>query len=174
MTKKSGLSEQDEALWRHYTASVRPLRPQDRSPHKETPAPPQKSMSTKPASPPAVPPKAPSPQFFDQATRRKIRRGKTSIEGRIDLHGLTQAEAHRALERFILGSHARGRKCVLVITGKGTFSLQSKSENAGVLRRMVPHWLGAPPLASHVLGFEAAGPRHGGEGALYVMLRRRK
>lgn len=108
-----------------------------------------------------------------------VRRGeKIRIEARIDLHGLSQDAAHAALVRFLLSCHARGVRLVLVITGKG--ARRSAPESAhwadpvpGVLRRMVPEWLRAGDLAGIVAGVQAAGAAHGGDGALYVRLRRK-
>ena len=88
-------------------------------------------------------------------------RGKVEIGGRLDLHGHTQAEAHAALIAFLRKSAARGKRTVLIITGK-----------SGVLRRQVPHWLALPELRETIVGFESAAIQHGGDGALYVRLRR--
>jgi DNA-nicking Smr family endonuclease len=89
------------------------------------------------------------------------------IEGTIDLHGMTQAEAYRSLHHFLAVSQERGRRCILVITGKG-------SHSEGVLRAAVPHWLNLPVTRSLVLAFAYATSAHGGVGALYVLLRRRR
>lgn len=106
---------------------------------------------------------------IDRRTADRLRRGKLVIEGRLDLHGRFQEDAHRALNTFIADSAAAGRRVVLVITGKGRVS-----EGGGVLRRNVPHWLRLPPCAPHVLAVVPAQPQHGGSGALYVMLRRKR
>ena len=90
------------------------------------------------------------------------------IEGRIDLHGLTQAEAYRALAAFFAGCREAGRRCVLVITGKGL----GADGSVGVLRSAVPRWLNEAANRVHVLAYAYATPRDGGEGALYVLLRR--
>jgi DNA-nicking Smr family endonuclease len=103
--------------------------------------------------------------------KRGVVRGKQAIDARLDLHGLTQSEAHGALLRFLHTAQARDARLVLVITGKGSKNLGRGGE-PGVLRRQVPQWLGLPEFRSLVLGFEDAGARHGGEGALYVRLRR--
>ncbi len=101
-----------------------------------------------------------------------MERGSLPIEARIDLHGLYQAEAHAALVGFINRARVAGHARVLVVTGKGGEDRAFGSER-GVLRRSVPHWLRGPELRSMVLGFEEAGRRHGGAGALYVRLKRR-
>lgn len=91
-----------------------------------------------------------------------------AIEGSLDLHGLTQDAAHTALWRFITGSAEQGRRCVLVITGKGN------RDGIGVLRLQVPRWLNESTLRPLVLAFVGARPQHGGDGALYVLLKRRR
>jgi DNA-nicking Smr family endonuclease len=116
-----------------------------------------------------------APLAMDRKTHGKLKRGKLKPEARIDLHGMTLAEAHPELMAFILSSQAAGRRLVLVITGKG------KNRDAGdpiptrlgVLRHQVPQWLRMPPLAPVVLQVTEAHARHGGQGAFYVYLRRR-
>jgi DNA-nicking Smr family endonuclease len=120
-------------------------------------------------APKTEPPKAKG-GGLDRATDEKLRRGQMKIEGRIDLHGLNQVEAQEDLTDFILRSNERGRRCVLVITGKGARS----AEQGGVLRRKVPEWLGLAPLNALVLQHYPAKPQHGGAGAFYVLLRRKK
>ena len=102
---------------------------------------------------------------IDRATAERLKRGRRPVEASLDLHGLTQAEAHRALAAFIAGSRAAGRRCVLVITGHGRSS-------GGVLKAAVPRWLEEPELRRAVLAIAPAQPQHGGHGALYVLLRR--
>jgi DNA-nicking Smr family endonuclease len=105
---------------------------------------------------------------LDKRTLIKLRRGQFRVEDDIDLHNFTQEQAHRALDAFLAASHAAGRRCVLVITGKGL-----KSDGTiGALRHGVPHWLNLPPNRARVLAFCHATPADGGEGALYVLLRR--
>jgi DNA-nicking Smr family endonuclease len=126
---------------------------------------------------PAPRPKAPPPLApLDKRLMRRLARGRSAIDRSIDLHGMTQAEAHDALRGFLAGAHARGDRLVVVVTGKGAARARgpesSWDEAPGVLRRSVPHWLHAPDLRAIVLGFEEAGRTHGGAGALYVRLRR--
>jgi DNA-nicking Smr family endonuclease len=103
--------------------------------------------------------------------KQRVARGKEAIDGRLDLHGLTQSEAHAALLRFLRAASARGARLVLVITGKGA---REGGSERGVLKRQVPHWLGLPEFRTLVIGFDNAHITHGGEGALYVRVRRGK
>ena len=119
----------------------------------------------------------PSPQPLAPLGRRmkqRVARGREAIDARLDLHGLTQAQAHATLSRFLHDASARGARLVLVITGKGKLSGMrgDGSGERGVLRRQVPQWLGLPEFRSLVIGFEDAHIAHGGEGALYVRIRK--
>ncbi len=113
---------------------------------------------------------------IEARTRRRLNRGQTEPDARIDLHGMRQAAAHEALRSFVLMSRARGHRLVLVVTGKGedvgTPARLAANEGRGVIRRAVPRWLALADMAPHVIGHEPAGPRHGGSGALYVRLKR--
>jgi DNA-nicking Smr family endonuclease len=111
---------------------------------------------------------------LDRRLRRELARGRGAIDGALDLHGLTQAEAHQALRGFLRHSQARGARLVIVVTGKGgpMDAPGPFGAERGVLRRLAPHWLREPDLRSIVMGFEEAGRAHGGSGALYVRLRR--
>lgn len=101
----------------------------------------------------------------DRSTAEKVKRGRYPVAGRLDLHGMTQAEAHRALAGFVPRARAAGKRCVLVITGHGRIS-------GGVLKAAVPRWLAEPDLRRHVLAVAPAQPQHGGSGALYLLLRK--
>jgi DNA-nicking Smr family endonuclease len=105
---------------------------------------------------------------LDRRSAEKLRRGELRLEARLDLHGMTQDEAHRALAGFLVRAQEAGKRCVLVITGKGG------GERGGVLRAAVPRWLGEAPHRGRVLATAPAQPRDGGAGALYVLLRRRR
>lgn len=146
------------------------------APLRERPAP--APVSEKPTSPVAPPrlvtaPAPVSPSLppldrfagIDRATSERLKRGKLAIEARLDLHGMTQDEAHRAVAGFIGGSRAAGLRCVLVITGRGAVG-------GGILRQAVPRWLDEPGLRRHLLAITPAQPRDGGAGALYLLLRR--
>ena len=105
------------------------------------------------------------PRVLDPAISRKIAKGRISIEGTIDLHGLNQVEAHQRLWRFLDTAFRSGKRTVLVITGKGV-------EGEGVLRRSVPRWLEGSDFLTFVSGSQEAHISHGGSGALYVRIRK--
>jgi DNA-nicking Smr family endonuclease len=106
---------------------------------------------------------------IDRANAERLKRGLHPIEARLDLHGMSQVEAHRALAAFVRGSHNSGRRCVLVITGRGF-----GPSGPGVLKLAVPRWLEEPGLRRQILAIAPAQPRDGGVGALYVLLRRNR
>ena len=176
------LSAEERRLWAQVARGINPMkgRPLPEEPEGEPPAvagatrPPRPSQpppSPAPAPKPAPPPLAP----LERKTLLALRRGSRSVDAVIDLHGMRQSEAHDALLRFLYRAQAAGHGLVLVITGKGgAGSGDALFEERGVLRRMVPHWLRLPDLRSFVLGFEEASAHHGGSGALYVRLRRRR
>lgn len=179
MKKRRGLKDEDRALWQRVTRSVAPLNPEPPPARtsslslpaveaaRETPLPaPETAPEPNPAPPRPAPSgrSAPTPGTIDRKLRRKLSRGREKIEARIDLHGMTQEEAHRALIRFVEASLALRRKVVLVITGKGR-------GGDGVLRRAVPRWLETREMRRVVVGFAPASAQHGGAGALYVRLR---
>jgi DNA-nicking Smr family endonuclease len=164
------LSPEERVLWSTVTRSISPLR--DEAPPliddvaAEAAAPPAKSKPIVQPAPRAQP--APALTPLGRRLRARVARGKEAIDARLDLHGLTQSEAHAKLLRFLRDAQARDARLVLVITGKG----QRGDGERGVLKRQVPQWLGLPEFRALVVGFEDAGARHGGEGALYVCLRR--
>jgi DNA-nicking Smr family endonuclease len=180
--RKRALSEEEHALWESVAKQIKPLRKKPRAAKihilasdVETPA------AAKPAASPRLAPSAKIPRLPKPATpppplaplgrreRSQLSRGKKEIDARLDLHGMTQARAHRALSGFLQRAHGDGLTFVLIITGKG--KMGSESER-GVLRRQVPQWLNLPEFRSLVVGFEEAHIGHGGEGALYVRVRR--
>lgn len=119
------------------------------------------------------------PNGVDKRTAQRLQRGRMPIEARLDLHGRQQTAAHRELTAFISASYAIGRRCVLIITGKGTPGADEADEimpdrRRGVLKRQVPLWLSEPGLGDKVLSVQPARRQHGGDGALYVLLRRRR
>ena len=117
---------------------------------------------------------AATPLRMDAGTHKAMRRGKLAPEARLDLHGLTLAEAHPELIRFVLNAQSAGMRLVLVITGKGKDRDRGGPipTRFGALRHQVPHWLALPPLGPVVLQIAEAHLRHGGGGAYYVYLRR--
>ncbi len=206
MRRPRHISPEERALWEHVTkadkrlpsgANKQPSPDRDGGqPSGTAPAPP----------PPAAPPIRPSlPDFrigegvdhsgsrnliagladdraelpalrMDARSFGKLKRGKLVPEARIDLHGMTLAQAHPALVRFVMSSHAAGRRLVLVITGKGKERDDAAPipSHRGLLRQQVPQWLSIAPLAQVVLQVSRAHASHGGDGALYVYLRRRR
>ena len=165
----------DFEVWRRLTRSVRPL-PGRRAPPQARPRKPEKvperpePPTPSSCGPAPVPRPAPAGGGLDKRTARRIRRGALRIEARIDLHGYTREEACRRLTRFIAESQLAGRRLVLVVTGKGRRPEDGMS--TGVIRRETPHWLARPPNAARVLDTAPAQPRDGGDGALYVYLRK--
>ncbi len=167
---------EDLKLWQEVTRSVAPLaeRPSGESAPRsrdEKPAQPAGSVkrATRTTAAPALSP-------IDRRTVSRLRRGTASIDVRIDLHGMTQAAAHGRLKRFLREAQTDGVQLALVITGKGRRRGDDDAlgDERGVLRRMVPLWLAAAELRPYVVGFGEAGPAHGGVGALYVRIRRKR
>jgi DNA-nicking Smr family endonuclease len=183
--RKRTIAPADAALWDAVARTVEPLRPREPGLSPDVSLPPEPPRAPASAGPPAVarpiaakPPKAPQPpplSPLDRRLRGKLSRGGAAIDGRIDLHGLTQSVAHRRLVAFLRSAQADGAKVVLVITGKGKAGDPDAGvAERGILKRMVPAWLAAPDLRPMVVGFESAGRAHGGEGALYVRIRRQR
>lgn len=173
-------SGEDAQLWRHVTESVTPLDKPRRKKARDaagpavtaTPAVKSKSppaVSSRPAPPPPVTTPPPQPAGFDRATETKFRKGQLAIEGRLDLHGMTQDAAYRALNRFLDRAIAAEKRTLLIITGKGRVS-----EGGGVLRRLLPSWLQAGPYGHAVLACTPAQIKDGGAGAYYLRLRKQR
>ena len=137
---------------------------------------PLKKPSSK-ARPPAPKPR-PVPTGLDGRTRSKLDRGLLVPDAKLDLHGLTEAAAHHTLQSFVHTAHKRGVRLLLIVTGKGArladgpFDLGLAGGRRGVLKAMVPRWLREPPLSEMIADLQDAHRRHGGEGALYVYLRK--
>ncbi|MGD9616647.1 MAG: Smr/MutS family protein [Alphaproteobacteria bacterium] len=175
------LSSDDIGLWRRAMRDVIPLRGRAVPPDKndEPPVAPSLPDRLPPARidagagkmpavrvrPPVTLPPLNHFAGLDRASAERLRRGRYPIEARLDLHGMTQTEAHRALTGFVSGSRAIGRRVVLVITGHGRIS-------GGILKTAAPRWLNEPDLRRHVLAIAPAQPRDGGSGALYLLLRK--
>jgi DNA-nicking Smr family endonuclease len=177
MRRKRGLSEEERKLWESVARQVKPLRAKARLPRppavEAEPTGIAPAVSLRPPSPVKIspPPKPQAPPLapIGRRERAQLSRGKKEIDARIDLHGMTQTRAHRALLGFLQRAHHEGFTFVLVITGKGKIGAESER---GVLRRQVPQWLALPEFRALVIGFEEAHIGHGGEGALYVRVRR--
>jgi DNA-nicking Smr family endonuclease len=186
------LTTDEEHLWSLVARTVRPLR-LSKKPATEA----RRGTGVRPAARPAADAAAAEPHVAISPKRvsrgpalspvlrkekQKLARGHTAVDARIDLHGMTQAEAYGALRRLLHRAQANGAKFVLVITGKGVPPPPYPSPHAGkgregargVLRQQVPMWLALPEFRRFVLGFAVADTGHGGEGALYVRLRRAK
>jgi DNA-nicking Smr family endonuclease len=181
--RRRTLSEEELELWHSVAKQLKPLRKKVRittiaAPKEEAAPPVAKVMAAakraavapvklaKPEARPPAPPLAP----ISRRERAQLSRGRKDIEARIDLHGMTQVRAHRALLTFLRRANDEGMSFVLVITGKGR-TVGAESER-GVLRRQVPEWLSLPEFRTLVVGFEEAHIGHGGAGALYVRVRR--
>ena len=164
------LSDDERVLWKGVTRSIAPLRKRLAGPAETMPRLRRRRPRevARPAGAPVAENRAENGRAaavapLTRKTKQRIARGAHAIDGRLDLHGMTQNEAHDALLSFLRRRQARGAKVVLVITGKGG---GGEGGGRGVLKRMVPLWLGLPELRGLVIGFEAAGVGHGGEGAL--------
>jgi DNA-nicking Smr family endonuclease len=180
---KHGPDVEDLRLWAVVTATVRPLRPARRIEATPKDAPSKANGKSKTSSKPAAPAQVgkvsrigarapatakdpPAPAAVDARLHRRLVREREPVAARIDLHGLNYDDARAALTGFILRAADQGWRAVLVITGKGNLG-------EGVIRRHAPEWLAASPLRQHVAGLSQAHRRHGGEGALYVALKRK-
>lgn len=157
---------QDEALWRLATRDVTPLAGRRTGAAADAGA--GATMDAGTASGAAARRRADG--GLDGRQARRLRRGETPIDGRLDLHGMRQEEARRALAGFLAAAQGQGWRCVLVITGKG--QREPLGERRSVLRAALPRWLDEAPNRERVLGFAPARPRHGGDGAFYVLLRK--
>lgn len=173
----------EAALWDRVAAGVKPLNPNRRNRLIEiddaSPEPTNKITSKRPVKTPAANKINESSLFVeakpgagvDKRTFERLRKGKMQIEARLDLHGHTQEAAHRALDAFIEAAYDAGRRCILVITGKG---MRGEEGRRGVLREKVPQWLSSGRLSPMIVSWQPAQPRDGGEGALYILIRRRR
>jgi DNA-nicking Smr family endonuclease len=184
--RKRALSEAERELWESVAKQTKPLRKQPRavkpppSPSAEAKSAPTKPLAAPKPAPaagsaiamrPDLPPTAPPLAPLGRRERSRLSRGKKGIDARLDLHGMTLTRAHHALFAFLQRANSEGLTFVLIITGKGRVT--GAESGRGVLRRQVPQWLSLPEFRSLVVGFEEAHIGHGGEGALYVRVRRR-
>jgi len=165
----------DADLFAAVVRDVKPLRRSKIAPHPLTDVAraPDLSQGAKPPEPQArvrgLVASAPPNPGIDRRTAERLRKGAMEIDRRIDLHGMTEANAHAALDRFVRQAWRDALRVLLIITGKG-----SVRDGGGVLRRNLPRWLASGEHAHRVLRIETAQPRHGGGGAYYVLLRRQR
>lgn len=190
------LTDEEHRLWQKVTTSTTPLPARQisrgadfawvgTSPDRDPAFRPGPVLTSKVALPFSPPPQAPKPSSLpltglDRRTEQRLGRGQIEVDDRLDLHGMTQSAAHSALRGFLVSAQAQGSRNVLVITGKGApdvarFDAQTMwGSGRGVLRRLVPEWLSQAEMRVFVSGFRQAHQRHGGGGALYVRIRRRR
>lgn len=194
--RKRFLSQEEIELWARVTRHDEPIA--RAQPQAEPPPPSQQQAAPAPAAlasaaalapPLAALPKAAAParkeprtppphEPFDPRLSKRIARGRREIDARLDLHGLRQQDAYLVLRRFLARCQADGLRHVLIITGKGGNPEESeardfwRSEERGVLRRLVPHWLAEPSFRLHVVSYTESSLKHGGSGALYVTIRK--
>ena len=179
------MSDDDNDLWDKMTEDVTPMQKGRtvKSAHR-TKSLPKANATPKnlranyvpPLSPASIKPVKKQGKDLDRRTEQKLTRGKMSIEGRLDLHGMTQDQAHPALIQFILSAHKHKKRFVLVVTGKGRRNTEDNEYGSGVgigiLKQRVPEWLHMEPLSDIVLKVVDAQPKDGGTGALYIYIRR--
>jgi DNA-nicking Smr family endonuclease len=197
-SRKRALTADEAELWAYAMRDARSLQRRERrktadaeattgngSSRAENSGPPQippaakspiRAVQHPPYTPPAPEPsRSPALAVYDEKERKRLGKNPELIEARLDLHGFRQREAHTALRSFLFSCSVRGLRHVLIITGKGTAAERQRDffgEERGVLRRLVPQWLGEPELRNLVVSYTASHVRHGGEGALYVRLRK--
>jgi DNA-nicking Smr family endonuclease len=177
MSRRRQLSDEEQALWSGFVRSITPLRhaknTAEAAASENGPAP--KSVKVTDVRSQSQPAKSPPLAPLGRRLKQRVARGREPIDARIDLHGMTQAQAHAALLGFLQRSQADGARTVLIVTGKGSGpSEREGGSGRGVLKRQVPMWLSLPEFRACVVGFEEAHIGHGGQGALYVRVRRPK
>jgi DNA-nicking Smr family endonuclease len=186
MTRRRHLSDDEHALWSVFVRAIKPLRKAKKTADATAESivkPRAKLAEGKPAAIDTAPPRPhaaaiaptaarmPTLAPLDRRLKKRVARGREPIDAKLDLHGMTQSEAHAELLRFLHRAQGRGVRIALVVTGKGSAGQHAER---GVLKRQVPLWLALPEFRRFVVGFEDAHIGHGGQGALYVRLRREK
>ncbi|OJX68080.1 Smr/MutS family protein [Magnetospirillum sp. 64-120] len=180
--RRRTVTPEDARIWRAVVQDVAPLPGKDvlseeeieaTEPAAEPPVRPVEPLF-RPEPPPPPRPARPLPDLrvgvtpgLDRRSADRMKKGEMAIDAALDLHGMTQDAAHGALLSFVARAHESGRRCLLVITGKG-------KQGPGVLRAQVPRWLNQSPLRERILGFSQARPQHGGDGAFYVLVKRQR
>ena len=184
MNAKRVLTPEEKKLWRQVTQHDRKLRRDELSENDAASPPPADHMPQFFAGPIALPPKRRAVKIsrvnqqgkyanIDKNTATRFRKGQLAIDCTLDLHGYTRDTAFRTLERVMAREAARGSRCLLVITGKGKRS-EGGERTRGVLHAALPEWLVQEPFSAHVLAFDHALAEHGGSGAYYILLRRKR
>ena len=180
-TARHPVSAEDQLLWSQVTDDVTPLGKRPPPPaaaeNEDAPSSPPGTRRQAPAGGPSLPSvKTLSPLThgrapgMDRRSAMRLSRGQSPIDARLDLHGMTQAVAHRALDDFLARCAAAGHRTALIITGKG---VGKEISGGGVLKAGVPRWLNESPNRERILGFDYAQAKDGGHGALYVRLRKK-
>lgn len=181
MAKKGRTPSSNEiSLWKKFTHGIQQIHDAfedliDSEPQsaKDRPVTALKTTLSNPSKP-----KNTTPQFngFDRRTRQKLEKGNMPIEGRIDLHGKTQDQAKTTLTSFVTRAYTQKKRCLLVVTGKGSskskdHNIVSERSERGVIRKNLPMWLAQPPMNEMVISHIQAAPKDGGSGAFYIYLR---
>jgi DNA-nicking Smr family endonuclease len=176
--RRRSLTEDEKKLWRIAMKDARPLDPEKVASLSDTPSKPLPvPVRPRPAGPPPL-------TGLDRRLSQRLARGQMEVEATLDLHGHSQERAYTVLLDFLVRSRSRGLRCVLIITGKGAspyarhtlhgVSFYEVPERQGVLRGAVPRWLNEEAFRLHASGFQPAHPKHGGGGAFYVWLRKKR
>ena len=158
------MSEDDDP-WRLYVKNVKRYHPVKAPRQARTVKNTERTVLVEETLPPVTRPPNPAPVTFPKRAERRLRQGEVVLEAQLDLHGLTQEKAYTSLQSFIPAQARQGRRVLLVITGKGR-------EGVSVLRANFPRWCAEPALAAFITTLRPAAPRHGGNGAWYVILKR--
>lgn len=192
--RSRSLTDDERKLWRAVIKDATPISRARKPAPEESPAvlpvepltlAPMQQQIARPAPPPPTRAAGPPPLTgLDRRTSQRLARGQMEVEATLDLHGHTQERAQGALLDFLSRGRARGLRCVLVITGKGASPYARHTlhgadfyevpERQGVLRSALPRWLNEADFRTHVSGFQPAHPKHGGGGAFYIWLRRKR
>ena len=184
MSRPRRLTEADIDIWLKVVQTVVPragaavparAAPLEQPVSRPKPSPEPSRRATAPSyTPPTSVPRAPPLAAFERRFKKKVAGGRVGIDDTLDLHGMTQPQAHGALLQFLLRAQSEDARLVLVVTGKGHPDRPRPDGHgeAGILRRAVPMWLRDTALRRIVVGFEEASRQHGGAGALYIRLRR--
>lgn len=175
------LAPEEAALWKRVIATVQPLHPARRAePAPEPPPPPRPAVPSRPAPAAKTAPKpspAPRParaETLDGSWDRRLSRGLVAPDSTVDLHGHSLASAYDRLDRGLAQAIARGDRVLLLVTGKPPVAESQRPHSRGAIRAAVGDWLAASRHADRIAAVRGALPRHGGTGALYIVLRRVK